>query len=294
MVGNCASVQVSCARRMRTWAVVPEAANSLLRSTVAVPFATERPSRSADAGTCEPTPASDSDRFGPASSACTAARAGRGRQRLLALHQPQLAAALEPDLVDAGLGGRGVGGAGRHGDGCGHHGQQGAESHSKSFRRGWRPDCMRSPSAVSHEPCRTCHEPPPAARRARETRCRGLPVPFAAMQVTVLNGVNLNMLGRRDPEQYGDMTLQQLETRIYEWAQELNMSARCSQTNQRGRVRGHDPRGLLGHRRARREPRRMEPLQLRHPRCARDLPGPDRRGAPLRHRAAASSGGATR
>ena len=76
MVGNCASVQVSWARRMRTWAVVPEAANSLLRSTVAVPFATERPSRSADAGTCEPTPASDSDRFGPASSACMAARAG--------------------------------------------------------------------------------------------------------------------------------------------------------------------------------------------------------------------------
>ena len=54
------------------------------------------------------------------------------------------------------------------------------------------------------------------------------------MQVTVLNGVNLNMLGRRDPEQYGDMTLQQLETRIYEWAQELNMSARCSQTNHEG------------------------------------------------------------
>ncbi|MFL6048181.1 MAG: type II 3-dehydroquinate dehydratase, partial [Gaiellales bacterium] len=45
------------------------------------------------------------------------------------------------------------------------------------------------------------------------------------MQVTVLNGDNLNMLGRRDPEQYGDMTLQQLETRIYEWAQELDLSA---------------------------------------------------------------------
>jgi 3-dehydroquinate dehydratase-2 len=54
------------------------------------------------------------------------------------------------------------------------------------------------------------------------------------MQVTVLNGVNLNMLGHRDPEQYGDMTLLQLETRIYEWAQERNMSARCSQTNSEG------------------------------------------------------------
>ena len=54
---------------------------------------------------------------------------------------------------------------------------------------------------------------------------------------------------------------------------------------QRGRVRGHDPRGLFRHRRPCRQPRRMEPLQLRHPRCARDLHGPDRRGAPLRHRA---------
>lgn len=54
------------------------------------------------------------------------------------------------------------------------------------------------------------------------------------MQVTVLNGVNLNMLGRRDPEQYGDMTLRQLETRIQEWAHELDMSASCSQTNSEG------------------------------------------------------------
>jgi 3-dehydroquinate dehydratase II len=54
------------------------------------------------------------------------------------------------------------------------------------------------------------------------------------MQVSILNGVNLNMLGRRDPEQYGSMTLQQLETQIYEWAQELNLTARCSQTNSEG------------------------------------------------------------
>ena len=54
------------------------------------------------------------------------------------------------------------------------------------------------------------------------------------MQVSILNGVNLNMLGRRDPEQYGSMTLQQLETRIYEWAQQLNLTARCSQTNSEG------------------------------------------------------------
>ena len=54
------------------------------------------------------------------------------------------------------------------------------------------------------------------------------------MQVSVLNGVNLNMLGKRDPEQYGSMTLQQLETQIYQWAQQLNLTARCWQTNSEG------------------------------------------------------------
>ena len=53
-------------------------------------------------------------------------------------------------------------------------------------------------------------------------------------QVAVLNGVNLNMLGRRDPAQYGTLTLSQLETQIYEWALELNMTVRCWHTNSEG------------------------------------------------------------
>jgi 3-dehydroquinate dehydratase-2 len=54
------------------------------------------------------------------------------------------------------------------------------------------------------------------------------------MQVAVLNGVNLNMLGRRDPAVYGTVTLAQLETQVYHWAQQLNASARCWQTNSEG------------------------------------------------------------
>jgi 3-dehydroquinate dehydratase-2 len=54
------------------------------------------------------------------------------------------------------------------------------------------------------------------------------------MQVAVLNGVNLNMLGRRDPQQYGTLTLDQLETQIYSWASALNLNARCFQTNHEG------------------------------------------------------------
>ena len=54
------------------------------------------------------------------------------------------------------------------------------------------------------------------------------------MQVEVLNGVNLNELGRRDPAVYGGLTISELETRIYEWASELGLRARCRQTNHEG------------------------------------------------------------
>jgi 3-dehydroquinate dehydratase II len=54
------------------------------------------------------------------------------------------------------------------------------------------------------------------------------------VRVAVLNGVNLDVLERRDPELYGGLTLNQLETRIYAWAQELELLADCRQTNQEG------------------------------------------------------------
>ncbi len=54
------------------------------------------------------------------------------------------------------------------------------------------------------------------------------------MRVVVLNGVNLDLLARRDPKLYGGISLSELETRIYEWAQELGCSVRCRQTNSEG------------------------------------------------------------
>ena len=65
------------------------------------------------------------------------------------------------------------------------------------------------------------------------------------MQVLVLNGVNLDMLGRRDPKTYGDVTINELETRIYEWAQDLSLSVRCRHTNSEGEYIGwiHDAYG---------------------------------------------------
>src|SRR5438034_10067583 len=54
------------------------------------------------------------------------------------------------------------------------------------------------------------------------------------MQVVVLNGVNLDVLGRRDARMYGGLSINELETRIYQWAQELTLTVRCSQTNSEG------------------------------------------------------------
>jgi 3-dehydroquinate dehydratase-2 len=50
----------------------------------------------------------------------------------------------------------------------------------------------------------------------------------------VLNGVNLNVLGRRDRAVYGGLSYSELETRIYAWASELDCSVRCRQTNHEG------------------------------------------------------------
>ncbi len=54
------------------------------------------------------------------------------------------------------------------------------------------------------------------------------------MRVHVLNGVNLDILGQRNPEMYGNASLQDLETQIYGWARELGLQVRCRQTNHEG------------------------------------------------------------
>ena len=54
------------------------------------------------------------------------------------------------------------------------------------------------------------------------------------MRVDVLNGVNLDMLGKRDPALYGAGTIDELETLIYGWSRELGLQVRCRQTNHEG------------------------------------------------------------
>ena len=53
-------------------------------------------------------------------------------------------------------------------------------------------------------------------------------------RVSVLNGVNLDVIGRRDPELYGGLGLRELEARIFEWAARLGITVKCRQTNSEG------------------------------------------------------------
>lgn len=53
----------------------------------------------------------------------------------------------------------------------------------------------------------------------------------ARSRIEVLHGVNLNMLGRRDPLHYGTLTLADLDRQIVSWAAELGLEASCFQTN---------------------------------------------------------------
>ncbi len=53
-------------------------------------------------------------------------------------------------------------------------------------------------------------------------------------RVEVLHGVNLDMLGRRDPEHYGKISLSELEVRVKRWARELGLETTFFQTNMEG------------------------------------------------------------
>ena len=54
------------------------------------------------------------------------------------------------------------------------------------------------------------------------------------MRIAVLNGVNLDVLDRRDAVHYGGLTLADLESRIYAWSKEFTCTTRCRQTNHEG------------------------------------------------------------
>jgi len=53
-------------------------------------------------------------------------------------------------------------------------------------------------------------------------------------RIEVLHGVNLDILGRRDPEHYGTITLPELELTIKRFAAEIGLEVRFFQSNHEG------------------------------------------------------------
>ncbi len=56
------------------------------------------------------------------------------------------------------------------------------------------------------------------------------------MKILVLNGVNLNMFGKRDPNHYGSETLEDINAALFELAKELKISVETHQTNIEGEM----------------------------------------------------------
>ena len=56
------------------------------------------------------------------------------------------------------------------------------------------------------------------------------------MKILMLHGINLNMFGKRDPKQYGTITLAQIDARLKALGKELGANVVCFQTNDEGKM----------------------------------------------------------
>jgi len=59
------------------------------------------------------------------------------------------------------------------------------------------------------------------------------------VQILVLNGPNLNLLGTREPDIYGTATLRELDNRCRIWGQELGLTVSTAQSNHEGDLIDH-------------------------------------------------------
>ena len=57
-----------------------------------------------------------------------------------------------------------------------------------------------------------------------------------SMRILIINGVNLNMLGYREPEQYGTITLKELEKELHAYSFSLGIDIETFQSNIEGEI----------------------------------------------------------
>ena len=56
------------------------------------------------------------------------------------------------------------------------------------------------------------------------------------MKILIINGPNLNMLGKRDPNKYGKVTLLEINEKLKKLAKELNCQLEFFQSNHEGEI----------------------------------------------------------
>jgi len=56
------------------------------------------------------------------------------------------------------------------------------------------------------------------------------------MRILVIHGPNLNLLGRREPEVYGQLTLDQLDRLLKKKGEQLGVAVECRQSNYEGQL----------------------------------------------------------
>ena len=66
------------------------------------------------------------------------------------------------------------------------------------------------------------------------------------MKILMLHGINHDMFGKRDPKQYGTITLDEINAQLQALGQQLGASVECFQTNHEGAMCERIHQGFLG------------------------------------------------